>query len=69
MTTDPHEGKVCISRLPKDKKRQVWAFIQEQRPETAALLTTDPVVKKLEEVFGPLTIWLPLEDTGLEPPK
>lgn len=67
-STPPLCRMVCISRLPPELKRQVWAFVKAHRPDTAALLTgADPncPFTQMAEVFGETTIWLPVADTGL----
>lgn len=59
---------VCVSRLPADLKRRVWAHIKDTSPATAAVLAdTDPdsPIAQLAKLIGGSTIWLPVADTGL----
>lgn len=59
---------VCISRLPPELKRRVWAFVKSNRPEAAAMLNgSDPdcPFAQMAALFGETTIWLPVADTGL----
>src|SRR3546814_6388513 len=67
---DPTLFKVCITDLPPPLKRRVWIFIQQQRPELAALLTGGDKlfpIEKFKEIFGDLKIWTAATDTDLTP--
>src|SRR3546814_11569970 len=67
---DPTLFKVCITDLPPPLKRRVWIFIQQQRPELAALLTGGDKlfpIEKFKEIFGDPKIWTAATDTDLTP--